>query len=39
MTITFICVFCDERVTGLVDGDFCEECYDGATVRKTESKV
>ena len=36
---THICVFCDERVSTLVDGDFCEECYNGATVRKTESKV
>lgn len=35
----FICVFCDERVSALVDGDFCEACYDGATVGKTESKV
>jgi len=36
---TYICSFCDEPCTALVDGDFCEECFDGAIVRKTESKV
>lgn len=37
--MTNICVFCDELCKVLVDGDFCEDCYNGATVRKTESKV
>ncbi len=35
----FICVFCDERVSTLVDGDFCEACYDGAVIRKIKGKV
>ena len=35
----FICVFCNERVSTLVDGDFCEACYDGAANREVESKV
>ena len=35
----FICPFCDELCEALVDGDFCEACFDGATVREVKSKV
>lgn len=36
---TYMCVFCDEPCKVLVDGDFCEACYDGAANREVESKV
>jgi hypothetical protein len=36
---TYICVFCHEPCTVLVDGDFCEACFDGAIAREIESKV
>ena len=36
---TFICPFCDERCSLLIDGDFCEVCYDGPTDGETKGKV
>lgn len=39
MTKRYFCMFCDEWVSVLVDGDFCEACFDGATLREVESKV
>lgn len=35
----YICPFCDEPCEVLVDGDFCEACFDGATVGEVKSKV
>ncbi len=33
------CTLCDEPCDVLIDGDFCEACWNGPFIRPTETKV
>ncbi len=37
--LMFICTLCDEPCSYLIDGDFCEECWNGQTNGQVKAKV